>query len=106
MYCICSVVHHRVTEKATACRSLAVNGLDPVWDETHEIEPWHGGEALEFAVQAEGGNLRLGFAEGRVRLASDKFIPSGFNGTLALSGLPNAMLHVRVSLVGPVAAAA
>jgi hypothetical protein len=98
-YCTCSVEHHRVTERETMCRTRGVNGPDPSWDETLEIEPWYGGEALAFAVHPDG-NLRLR-SDGHARLSSDRFIPGGFDGTLALSGLANAMLHVRVSLVGP-----
>merc|ERR1719480_61823 len=72
---------------------------NPFWGETHIIEPWHAGEALEFSVYDKG--LIGSKTEGRVVLGPELFFPNGFSGMLSISGLPHAMLHVIVRPLGP-----
>merc|ERR1711884_988455 len=71
---------------------------NPFWGETHIIEPWHAGEALEFSVYDKG--LIGSKTEGKVVLGPELFFPNGFSGMLSISGLPHAMLHVIVRPLG------
>eukprot|EP00927_Polykrikos_kofoidii_P001859 TRINITY_DN10722_c0_g1_i3.p1 TRINITY_DN10722_c0_g1~~TRINITY_DN10722_c0_g1_i3.p1 ORF type:complete len:782 (-),score=117.47 TRINITY_DN10722_c0_g1_i3:304-2625(-) len=68
--------------------------LDPVWNEKHELGPWHVGESLLFTVYDQG--LLSSKIEGRVQLCSADFYPNGFEGALPISGLEHAKLFVRV----------
>merc|ERR1712008_663715 len=72
---------------------------NPFWGETHSLEPWHEGEALEFTVYDKG--LIGSKTEGKVVLGPELFFPNGFSGMLSISGLPHAMLHVIVRPLGP-----
>jgi len=73
--------------------------LNPFWGETHHLDLWQVGEALEFTVYDKG--LVGSKTEGRVLLPSESFHMQGFSGMLQISGLPNALLHVIVRTVGP-----
>merc|ERR1712190_62121 len=75
--------------------------LNPFWGETHVSEPWHEGEPLEFSVYDKG--LIGSKTEGKVVLGPEMFFPNGFSGMLSISGLPHAMLHVIVRLLGATA---
>merc|ERR1712045_1052289 len=75
---------------------------NPFWGETHVIEPWHAGEALEFSVYDKG--LIGSKTEGKVVLGPELLFPNGFSGMLSISGLPHALLHVIVRPLGPIAA--
>merc|ERR1719189_1387762 len=75
---------------------------NPFWGETHTLEPWHEGEALEFTVYDKG--LIGSKTEGKVVLAPELFFPNGFSGMLAISGLPQSTLHLIVRPLGPVVA--
>eukprot|EP00928_Gymnodinium_smaydae_P046234 TRINITY_DN307_c0_g2_i1.p1 TRINITY_DN307_c0_g2~~TRINITY_DN307_c0_g2_i1.p1 ORF type:complete len:305 (+),score=77.45 TRINITY_DN307_c0_g2_i1:61-975(+) len=70
------------------------NTLDPVWNELHDLEGWVPGEPLVFTVYDEGmvGSKK----EGKAQLNSEDFYPQGFEGPLALEGLQDATLIVRV----------
>jgi len=72
--------------------------LNPVWDETLELESWQPGEALEFVLYDKG--LLGAKTEGKALLPSEFFHPNGFEGMLAIIGLPDAKLNVEVQLVG------
>merc|ERR1712008_575657 len=67
---------------------------NPFWGETHNVEPWCEGESLEFTVYDKG--LVASKTEGKAVFPSDLFFPQGFSGMVAISGLPNALLHVIV----------
>jgi len=75
--------------------------LNPVWNETHELEPWHQGEPLEFTVYDKG--LIGSKTEGKATLPAEMFFnnPNGFYGPIPISGLPHALLMVGVRIVGP-----
>merc|ERR1712129_353047 len=72
--------------------------LNPVWDETLELESWQPGESLKFTVYDKG--LLGSKTEGKALLPSEFFYPQGFQGRLALIGLPDAKLSVEVQVVG------
>eukprot|EP00927_Polykrikos_kofoidii_P052187 TRINITY_DN45972_c0_g1_i1.p1 TRINITY_DN45972_c0_g1~~TRINITY_DN45972_c0_g1_i1.p1 ORF type:complete len:492 (+),score=59.69 TRINITY_DN45972_c0_g1_i1:161-1477(+) len=73
--------------------------LDPVWNETHEVDAWHIGDPLEFTILDKG--LLASKTEGRAVLPSEYFYPNGFDGDVPIEGLTNAILHVRVILGDP-----
>merc|ERR1711953_1499821 len=66
--------------------------LNPVWNETLELEPWHQGEPLEFTIYDKG--LLGSKTEGTVTLPGELFFsnPMGFSGALPISGLSQALL--------------
>ena len=72
--------------------------MHPTWDETLELESWSPGEALEFAVYDKG--LLGSKIEGKALLPSEFFYPHGFQGVLAIIGLPDAKLTVGVQVMG------
>jgi len=72
--------------------------LNPIWDETLELEPWQPGETLEFIVYDKG--LLGSKTEGKAILTGEFFYPNGFQGTIAIIGLPDAKLSVEVQVVG------
>merc|ERR1719412_3127533 len=74
--------------------------LNPFWGETHHLDPWHMGEALEFTIYDKG--LVGSKTEGKVVLPSETFFPNGFSGMLSISGLQHAELQVEVQVVGTV----
>merc|ERR1719460_1712801 len=100
-YVVCEVKHAAHRERRTKVESKPVtvgDMLNPVWNETHELEPWHPGEDLEFTVYDKG--LIGAKTEGKVTLPSNSFYPQGFNGMLPISGLPNAQLQIAVQPTG------
>jgi len=105
-YCICEAVHsdgHTGSTKIETKRVTEGDLLNPFWGETHYLESWYPGEALQFTVLDEGfvGSK----IAGQVRLPSELFFPQGFGGMLQVAGLPNALLHVIVRPLGTSAAA-
>merc|ERR1712113_943418 len=70
--------------------------------ETHNVQPSYVGESLEFTVYDKG--LMGSKTEGKAVLPSELFFPQGFSGMVAISGLPNALLHIIVRPLGPVEA--
>eukprot|EP00928_Gymnodinium_smaydae_P046233 TRINITY_DN307_c0_g1_i1.p1 TRINITY_DN307_c0_g1~~TRINITY_DN307_c0_g1_i1.p1 ORF type:complete len:330 (+),score=85.50 TRINITY_DN307_c0_g1_i1:61-990(+) len=68
--------------------------LDPVWNELHDLEGWVPGEPLVFTVYDEG--MVGSKTEGKAQLNSEDFYPQGFEGPLALEGLQDATIIVRV----------
>jgi hypothetical protein len=87
--------------KTKPVQTKASKGLDPSWNETHEIDPWNVGEALEFAIFDKG--YMGSKSEGKiVTLASERFYPDGYNGDLLIEGLQHATLSVRVIPLGVV----
>eukprot|EP00927_Polykrikos_kofoidii_P000045 TRINITY_DN1001_c0_g1_i2.p1 TRINITY_DN1001_c0_g1~~TRINITY_DN1001_c0_g1_i2.p1 ORF type:complete len:2239 (+),score=295.82 TRINITY_DN1001_c0_g1_i2:60-6719(+) len=100
MFCVCEVHHAEKKAKATKCETKRVaKSLDPVWDETHELDPWRSGEPLEFTVYDHG--MVGSKTEGKAHLPSEYFYPNGFEGEVPIEGLQHAMLHVRVLPAGP-----
>eukprot|EP00927_Polykrikos_kofoidii_P046563 TRINITY_DN40764_c0_g1_i1.p1 TRINITY_DN40764_c0_g1~~TRINITY_DN40764_c0_g1_i1.p1 ORF type:complete len:829 (+),score=125.79 TRINITY_DN40764_c0_g1_i1:72-2558(+) len=92
-WCVCEVKHADKRTTPTKCETRAVHKtLEPVWNEEHELEPWHVGEPLEFTVYDQG--LMGSRLEGKVLVQSDLFYPNGFEGDLAFPG--NATLRVRI----------
>lgn len=71
--------------------------LNPMWNETLELESWQPGEPLEFTVYDKG--LLASKTEGKALLPSEFFYPHGFQGMLAIIGLPDARLSVEVQVV-------
>jgi len=100
-YCTCTVKHAHQVADTTSVETKAVtegDTLNPFWGETHHLEPWHPGEALEFTVYDKG--LIGSKTEGKILLPSDFFFPQGFSGMLQIGGLPHALLHVIIRPVG------
>jgi len=100
-YCTCEVKHMHQHTGTTRMETKTVtegDTLNPFWGETHQLEPWHPGESLEFTVYDKG--LIGSKTEGKILLPSDFFFPQGFSGMLQISGLPHALLHVIVRPLG------
>jgi len=100
-YCTCEVKHtHQHTSMTKIETKTVADGdvLNPFWGETHQLEPWHPGESLEFTVYDKG--LMGSKTEGKIVLPSDFFFPQGFSGMLQISGCPHALLHVIVRPLG------
>jgi len=101
-YVTCEVKHTGHFERKTMVETKPVTKgdvLNPFWGETHHLEPWHMGEALEFTVYDKG--LVGSKTEGKIVLPSENFQAQGFSGMLQISGLPHALLHVIVRPMGP-----
>jgi len=102
-YVVCEVKHAAHREKRTKLETKPLtvgDTLNPLWNETHELEPWHPGEPLEFSVYDKG--LIGSKTEGKATLPSEYFSqPNGFSGNLPISGLAHALLHVAVRVLGP-----
>jgi len=97
LWCVCEVKHADRREEPSRCQTESKKGtLDPEWNETHEVDHWHVGEALEFTIYDKG--LLGSKTEGSVTMPSDMFYPNGFDGTLPIAGRDQATLHVRVQL--------
>jgi len=77
--------------------------LNPFWGETHYLDSWQPGEPLEFTVYDKG--LINSKTEGKAVLPCELFSPQGFTGMVPISGLPHALLHVIVRVLGPTAPA-
>merc|ERR1712129_99582 len=104
-YVTCEVKHVDPAAQTTRVETKSVaegDTLNPFWGETHNVEPWREGESLEFTVYDKG--LVASKTEGKAVLPSDLFFPQGFSGMVAISGLPNALLHVIVRPLGPLVA--
>jgi len=103
-YVVCEVKHLDPAAEMTRVETKPVSEgdtLSPFWGETHTVEPWCEGESLEFTVYDKG--LMDSKTEGKVVLPSDLFFPHGFTGMVPISGLPDALLHIIVRPLGPVA---
>jgi len=104
-YVVCEVKHLDSSREATKVETKPVTDgdtMNPFWGETHTLGPWHEGEPLEFTVYDKG--LIGSKTEGKVVLGPEFFFPNGFSGMLTISGLPQAMLHVIIRPLGPMAA--
>jgi len=102
-YVVCEVKHAAHRERRTKVETKPVtmgDTLNPLWNETHELEPWHPGEPLEFSVYDKG--LLGSKTEGKATLPGELFSqPNGFSGTLPIAGLSHALLYVAVRVLGP-----
>jgi len=102
-YVVCEVKHAAPRERRTKVETKPVtmgDTLNPLWNETHELEPWHPGEPLEFSVYDKG--LLGSKTEGKATLPGELFSqPNGFSGTLPIAGLSHALLYVAVRVLGP-----
>eukprot|EP00928_Gymnodinium_smaydae_P067709 TRINITY_DN5070_c4_g1_i1.p1 TRINITY_DN5070_c4_g1~~TRINITY_DN5070_c4_g1_i1.p1 ORF type:complete len:1035 (+),score=243.79 TRINITY_DN5070_c4_g1_i1:77-3181(+) len=100
MWCDCKTKplkpHGKVQTIATKTLSKT---LEPNWNETHIIDPWHEGEQLEFTVYDKG--IMGSKKEGKAILHPEQFYPHGCEGQLPLEGLEEAGLSVRVVPLGP-----
>merc|ERR1711862_312229 len=64
--------------------------------ETKVLEGYELGDSLEFTVHDQGmGGSKT---EGTVKLQPQQFYPNGFQGPLALSGLPQSMIQVLIQV--------
>jgi len=102
-YVICEVNHLDTAAEKTQVETKPVaegDTLNPFWGETHTLEPWCEGESLEFTVYDKG--LVGSKTEGKAVLPPELFFPQGFSGMVAISGLPDALLHIIVRPLGPV----
>jgi len=100
-YVMCEVKHNS-SHKRTKFETKPVttgDTLNPIWSETQELEPWHEGEPLEFTIYDKG--LIGSKTEGKAMLTPEMFFPNGYNGMVAISGLPQALLNVSVRVLGP-----
>eukprot|EP00927_Polykrikos_kofoidii_P040347 TRINITY_DN3450_c0_g2_i1.p1 TRINITY_DN3450_c0_g2~~TRINITY_DN3450_c0_g2_i1.p1 ORF type:complete len:749 (-),score=127.71 TRINITY_DN3450_c0_g2_i1:144-2390(-) len=97
-WCRCEVRHADQRESPSRCETRALpETLDPVWNETHELDSWCVGEALEFTLFDKGP---LGSKlEGKALVQSHQFYPHGFEGDLFINGMEHATLFVRIFAV-------
>jgi len=96
MFCVCEVKRADRHAKPLKWQTKRVKkSLDPMWNETKELEDWHPGESLEFVVYDHG--MIGSKTEGRAMLASERFDPNGFQGPLQIEGVPGATLLIRVA---------
>jgi len=102
-YVVCEVKHAAHRERRTKVETKPVTSgdtLNPYWNETHELEPWHPGEPVEFTVYDKG--LIGSKTEGKATLPGELFSgPNGWTGTLPIGGLSHALLYVAVRVLGP-----
>jgi len=99
-YVNCAIKRADGEVQATADTKPVIEGetLNPIWDETLEFESCQPGASLEFTVYDKG--LLSSKTEGKALLPSEFFYPHGFQGMLAIIGLPDAKLNVEVQLAG------
>jgi len=96
-YCVCEVKHvePRATRtKAETKKVMEGDTINPIWNETLELEQWQPGEALEFTIYDKG--LIGSKTEGKAMLPSEFFYPNGFQGMISIIGLPDARLRLEV----------
>jgi len=96
-YCVCEVKHvepHATRTKAETKQVMEGDAINPIWNETLELEHWQPGEALEFTIYDKG--LIGSKTEGKAMLPSEFFYPNGFRGMISIIGLPDARLRVEV----------
>jgi len=106
-YVVCEVKHaaHRAGKTKVETKPVKEGDtMNPVWNETHDLEPWHPGEPLTFTIYDKG--LLGSKTEGTVTLPGELFFSNqmGFSGALPISGLSHALLTVAVRVLGPSAA--
>merc|ERR1712129_20494 len=80
--------------KAATRPVTAGDTINPVWNETLELDAWQPGESLEFVVYDRG--LMGSKTQSKTTLPSEFFYPNGFRGVISLAGLPNARLRIEV----------
>jgi hypothetical protein len=100
-YVTCEIKHIDQS-KSTKIETKPVTEGDvqnPFWGETHYLDCWNPGEPLEFSVYDKG--LIGSKTEGKAVLPAELFSPQGFIGMIPISGLPHALLHVIVRVLGP-----
>jgi len=96
-YCVCEVKHVDPSAPTTKAETKPVtegDTINPVWNETLELEGWQPGEALEFTVYDQG--MIGSKTEGKAMLPSEFFYPNGFRGMISVVGLPDARLRIEV----------
>jgi len=96
-YVVCQVKHLDPGAPVTSASTQPVkegDTINPVWNETLELEAWQPGEALEFTVYDKG--LIGSKTEGKAMLPSEYFYPNGFQGMISLVGLLDARLRIEV----------
>eukprot|EP00929_Paragymnodinium_shiwhaense_P106337 TRINITY_DN7162_c0_g2_i5.p1 TRINITY_DN7162_c0_g2~~TRINITY_DN7162_c0_g2_i5.p1 ORF type:complete len:836 (+),score=289.73 TRINITY_DN7162_c0_g2_i5:90-2597(+) len=90
----CVVLHKEHKGEPVHCKTKPVKGLEPVWNETFELD-WQVGEDVEFTVFDKG--MLTSKEEGQpTTLFSDQFWPNGLEGDLPIAGIENAFLNIRV----------
>jgi len=101
-YIVCEIKHvDRILPKSRAETTPVKEGdtLNPVWNETLELEPWVPGEALHVSVYSKG--LVGSKTQGKCWLPSDIFYPNAFRGWVSIDGLVDAKLRLEISTCIP-----
>jgi len=101
-YVTCEVKHSVLSSRATAVETKPMNTgnpQNPFWGETHTLEPWNLGDALEFTVYDQG--ISGSKCQGKVWLPAEHFHPHGFSGAVSISGSPHATLNIIIQPTGP-----
>jgi len=95
----CEVMRYKVE-----CHTEVKDGLNPQWNEKHEIDWWEG-EPLHFAVWNQG-SLKSKQEGETIVIPSKEFYPDGLDARKPIPGLEgDTELHVRISILSaPVAA--
>jgi len=97
-YVVCEVKHTDPSAPKSKAETTPVNEgdtLNPVWNETLELEPWVPGEPLHVTVYDKG--LLGSKTEGKALLPSDLFYPNAFRGLVSIIGLPEAKIRLEIS---------
>jgi len=94
-YCVCEVKHADSTRTKAETKPVTEGDtINPVWNETIELERWTPGEPLEFTIYDKG--LLGSKTEGKATLPSEYFYPNGFQGMVCVVGLPDARLRLEI----------
>eukprot|EP00929_Paragymnodinium_shiwhaense_P093486 TRINITY_DN53643_c1_g1_i1.p1 TRINITY_DN53643_c1_g1~~TRINITY_DN53643_c1_g1_i1.p1 ORF type:complete len:689 (-),score=117.65 TRINITY_DN53643_c1_g1_i1:47-2113(-) len=92
--CSCEVL--KLGQTASGCgrytTAMALQALEPKWEESFEMDSWCVGDALQFCLL---DGMQPGI-RGQVVVLSQQFYPHGLEGDLPISGLPTATLRIRI----------
>jgi len=108
-YVVCEAKHNSHHERRTMVQTQEVtigDTLNPQWNESLELEPWHPGESLEFTIYDKG--LLGSRTEAKAELQGEMFFsnPNGWSGALPMANHPEMLLFVAVRVLGPSAMSA
>lgn len=74
------------------------NSLEPVWNETQEVE-WIKDAENKIIVNVLDSGMMVDKTEGKVEVSPEQFLPNGFEGELPIAGADNAMLSLKIEPV-------
>lgn len=97
LWCACEVTRDDLGAKTPRVETKAVPNIsNPVWNETHDLEPWYSGESLDFLIYDYDNEELCSTLQGQITLGGHEFHQKGFEGEVPISGIECATLFVRV----------